>query len=135
MATTAYDWAKVYYSIAGNYDQFNMKQFRLYLHEDSVQVETGSNGFEGTEKLFLDLVKEDIDEKGIKLLHALIWLSLAAYAWDDYDSVCAAYYMGLYYFEEAGDGSNDRQGSGRKGCTGTGRQGVMAFTTGKIFPV
>jgi len=28
--------------------------------------------------------------------------SLAAYAWDDYDSVCAAYYMGLYYFEEAG---------------------------------
>lgn len=98
----AYDWAKVYYSIAGDYDQFNMGNFRLHFDKDSVQVDIETNGFRETEKLFLGLVKEDADEKEIKLLHALIWLSLAAYAWDDYDSVCAAYYMGLYYFEEAG---------------------------------
>ena len=77
----AYDWAKVYYSIAGDYDQFNMGNFRLHFDKDSVQVDIETNGFRETEKLFLGLVKEDADEKEIKLLHALIWLSLAAYAW------------------------------------------------------
>jgi hypothetical protein len=49
-----YDWAKLYYSVAGNYDRFNLKDFRL-----------------------------------------------TTYAWQDYDSVCGAFYNGLCWLEEA----------------------------------
>ena len=31
-----YDWAKLYYSIKGNYDQFNNKKFELEILEDEV---------------------------------------------------------------------------------------------------
>ena len=31
-----YDWAKLYYSIVGNYDRFNLKDFRLEIGEDEV---------------------------------------------------------------------------------------------------
>lgn len=57
----AYDWAKVYYSIAGDYDQFNMKNFRLHFDRGNVQVDIETNGFRKTEKLFLGLIKEDAD--------------------------------------------------------------------------
>ena len=30
-----YDWAKLYYSVVGNYDQFNLKNFRLSLNPES----------------------------------------------------------------------------------------------------
>ena len=40
------------------------------------------------------------DKQEIKLLHAVIWLSLTTYAWQDYDSVCGAFYNGLYYLED-----------------------------------
>ena len=43
---------------------------------------------------------EELPEQ-IKLLHAIIWLSLTTYAWQDYDSICGAFYNGLYYMEEA----------------------------------
>ena len=50
------------------------------------------------EKDFFELTGTDPYE--IKLLHAVIWLSLTTYAWQDYDSVCGAFYNGLYYLEE-----------------------------------
>jgi hypothetical protein len=40
------------------------------------------------------------DPDTIKLIHAVIWLSLTTYAWQDYDSICGAFYNGLYYLEE-----------------------------------
>lgn len=36
------------------------------------------------------------DEYEILLLHAEIWLSLTTYAWQVYDSICGAFYNGLY---------------------------------------
>ena len=96
---TRYDWAKVYYSIVGNYDQFNLKRFRLHIGENaSVELQIDSNHWEDMEGLFLQLT--GADEYEIKLLHAVIWLSLTTYAWQDYDSVCGAFYNGLYYLEE-----------------------------------
>lgn len=96
-----YDWAKMYYSIVGNYDRFNLKDFRLSLSEDprlGVQLEIGSNHWEDMEKDFFELT--GADEYEIKLLHAVIWLSLTTYAWQDYDSICGAFYNGLYYLED-----------------------------------
>ncbi len=92
-----YDWAKLYYSVVGNYDQFNLKNFTLDI-SDEVTIKIQSNGWENTESTFFDLTGADKNE--IKLLHAIIWLSLTTYAWQDYDSVCGAFYNGLYYLEE-----------------------------------
>lgn len=96
-----YDWGKLYYSIAGNYDQFNLKRFRLYIEDNQVRLEINSNHWEDMEKDFFELTETNPAE--IKLLHAVIWLSLTTYAWQDYDSICGAFYNGLYYLEEAVD--------------------------------
>ena len=92
-----YDWAKLYYSIVGNYDRFNLKDFRLEIGERAVFLEIASNHWEDMEEDFFVLTGAKKEE--IELLHAVIWLSLTTYAWQDYDSVCAAFYNGLYYLE------------------------------------
>ena len=97
---TAYDWAKVYYSIVGNYDQFNLKRFRLDIREKDVELKIESTHWEDMEKTFFDLLGNEVSERQIKILHAIIWLSLTTYAWQDYDSICGAFYNGLYYLEE-----------------------------------
>ena len=96
-----YDWAKLYYSIAGNYDKFNLKKFTLDIGENAdegVKLSIESNGWEDMEDEFFELTGADRHE--IKLLHAVTWLSLTTYAWQDYDSICGAFYNGLYYLEE-----------------------------------
>lgn len=97
-----YDWAKLYYSLKGNYDSFNLKNFRLTYTDEGVEVNIKSNGFESIADDIFSLVPQ-LDEKKIKLLHAIIWLSLTTYAWQDYDSVCGAFYVGCYYLEEVLD--------------------------------
>lgn len=97
----AYDWAKLYYSIVGNYDQFNRKRFDLDIGTDSVTLKINSNGWEKQEPLFFALLENEVTPAQIHLLHAIIWLSLTTYAWEDYDSICGAFYNGLYYLEEA----------------------------------
>ncbi|MCR5609673.1 MAG: phosphotransferase [Lachnospiraceae bacterium] len=107
-----YDWAKLYYSIVGNYDNFNLKKFSLDIGKHSmvdgeiikdlkygeVRISIESNGWEDMEEAFFKLTGANAYE--IKLLHSIIWLSLTTYAWQDYDSVCGAFYNGLYYLEE-----------------------------------
>lgn len=96
----AYDWAKLYYSLVGNYDQFNLKRFRLEIKEKEVSLKIESSGWEGLEQEFFKLLAEEINPEQIKLIHAIIWLSLTTYAWEDYDSICGAFYNGLWYLEE-----------------------------------
>lgn len=93
-----YDWAKLYYSIVGNYDRFNLKDFSLDITDEEVFLKIASNHWEDMEEEFFTLTGTDREE--IKLLHAVIWLSLTTYAWQDYDSVCGAFYNGLYYLED-----------------------------------
>jgi hypothetical protein len=93
-----YDWAKLYYSVVGNYDQFNLKNFKLKINENDVELEIVSNGWESLEENFFAL--SGADKQTVKLLHAVIWLSLTTYAWQDYDSICGAFYNGLYYLED-----------------------------------
>jgi len=93
-----YDWAKLYYSVAGNYDQFNLKRFRLKLTSEGAQIDIRSNGWEDLADELLRLA--DVDATTVRLLHAIIWLSLTTYAWQDYDSILGSFYMGLYYLEE-----------------------------------
>lgn len=97
----AYDWAKLYYSLYSNYDQFNLKRFRLEIYDSEVKLEIASNHWECMETDFFELLKEEVSRRQMKLLLAIIWLSLTTYAWEDYDSICGAFYNGLYYLEEA----------------------------------
>ena len=97
----AYDWAKLYYSIVGNYDQFNLKKFDLFIGTQDVTLTIESNHWEDMEQYFFELLQDKVQPQQIKLIHAIIWLSLTTYAWEDYDSICGAFYNGLYYLEEA----------------------------------
>ena len=93
-----YDWAKLYYSVVGDYDQFNRKNFSLNIKEDEVELEIVSNNWKNLEEDFFEMT--GTDRKKIKLLHAIIWLSLTTYAWEDYDAICGAFYKGLLELQE-----------------------------------
>lgn len=96
-----YDWAKLYYSLFTNYDQFNLKKFDLCINEDSIDLDIESNGWEELNDDFFRLLDSRIDRKQMFLMQAIIWLSLTTYAWEDYDSICGAFYNGILYLQEA----------------------------------
>lgn len=89
-----YDWAKIYYSLHGEYDQFNRKKFTLDIRSKEVELAIKPNNWADMEEYFFDLLPE-VSRYKIKLLHAIIWLSLTTYAWEDYDSICGAFYNGI----------------------------------------
>ena len=93
-----YDFAKLYYSICGDYDQFNRKKFTLSIGTNEVELAIKSSGWSDMSEEFFDLLP-NVSKDKIKLLHALIWLSLTTYAWEDYDSICAAFYRGNMLME------------------------------------
>ncbi len=93
-----YDWTKLYYSVVGDYDQFNRKNFSLDIKSDSVELEIVSNNWKSLEDDFFRLT--GADTKKIKLLHAIVWLSLTTYTWEDYDAICGAFYKGLLELQE-----------------------------------
>lgn len=97
----AYDWVKLYYSLVSNYDQFNLKRFSLEIEDNSVSLDIASNHWEEMEDDFFLLLDGEVSRQQMKLLLALTWLSLTTYAWEDYDSICGAFYNGIYYLEEA----------------------------------
>jgi thiamine kinase-like enzyme len=97
-----YDLAKLYYSAIGNYDQFNSGNFEIRINYPEVEVKVDSSQFESTDEVFEKYLRYSYND--IKILHALIWLSLSGYVLNDYDAMIAAYFMGLYYL---GDALND----------------------------
>ncbi len=97
----AYDWAKLYYSLFSNYDRFNLKRFSLKIDENQVFLDIESNNWEDMEEYFFELVGDSVSKKQIKIILAIIWLSLTTYAWEDYDSICGSFYNGLLYLEDA----------------------------------
>lgn len=97
----AYDWVKLYYSLVSNYDQFNLKHFTLEVLENQVNLSIESNGWESLEDDFFELLDGEVTKRQMRLLLSVIWLSLTTYAWEDYDSICGAFYNGIWYLEEA----------------------------------
>lgn len=89
-----YDWAKLYYSIKGEYDQFNRKKFTLDIKEKEVELAIKPNNWSDMEDFFFECLPQ-VSRYKIKLLHAIIWLSLTTYVWEDYDSICRAFYNGV----------------------------------------
>ncbi len=90
-----YDWAKLYYSIQGSFDQFNIKNFELAIKGQEVCYQIAQSGWEPFTDYFLHKIPA-CDEGRLRLIHAVIWLSLASHCWEDYDSMCLAFYQGIY---------------------------------------
>jgi GTP:adenosylcobinamide-phosphate guanylyltransferase len=95
----AYDWAKLFYSINGNYDQFNNGNFILAIDKEDVKLTIAEGGWKHLSDYFLAKIPGCSPEK-IKFIHAIIWLSLTSYAWEDYDSICGAFYNGVFLMDE-----------------------------------
>lgn len=100
-----YDWAKLYYSIYGCFDQFNVKNFDLEIVEEcgqedgEVRFTIASGGWEHLTDYFLEQIPKCNVSK-IQLIHAIVWMSLASHCWEDYDSMCLAFYNGVYLWNE-----------------------------------
>lgn len=94
-----YDWVKLYYSINGNFDQFNIKNFDFIINENNVDYKIHSGGWEHLTDYFLNKIP-NVNLGNIKLIHAIVWLSLASHAWEDFDSMCVAFYNGTVLFNE-----------------------------------
>lgn len=88
-----YDWAKLYYSVQGDYDQFNRKRFMLNIKENEIIFNISSNNWSEVSDY---LIKESgVNKDKLEILHAIIWFSLTTYASEDYDSICGAFYKGI----------------------------------------
>ena len=94
-----YDFAKVYYSAVGGYDDFNRKKFKLYVDDNTIEILTEDPPFKRIGKKIFENYFDGNFYK-IQLLHSLIWLSLTEYTKDNIDSVIASFYLGLFHLEE-----------------------------------
>lgn len=100
-----YDWAKLYYSIHGCFDQFNIKNFELEILEgggverEEIRFAIVPGGWAHLTEYFLEQIPRCNISK-IKLIHAIVWMSLASHCWEDYDSMCLAFYNGVYLWNE-----------------------------------
>lgn len=96
-----YDWAKLYYAISGNFDQFNVKNFTLELNDTSANYAIGSGGWEFlTDELFSLIPSDEGNRKEIELIHVVVWLSMTTHVCEDFDSMCVAFYNGTYLFNQ-----------------------------------
>lgn len=94
-----YDFAKLYYSAVGGYDNFNRRKFKLYIDSYTAEIMIEESQFLSSgSAVFSDYFGERI--KIIKILHGLIWLSFSGFVKDDIDSIISSYYLGLYYLEQ-----------------------------------
>ena len=100
---TDYDWAKMYYSIVAAFDQFNVKNFSLSINDDGADFSITPSGWEKFENYFWSLLPSP-NKSRIKFIHAIIWLSLASHCWEDYDSMCLAFYNGVELWNDVLEG-------------------------------
>lgn len=95
-----YDWAKLYYSVAGDYDAFNRRKFTLRVDGDGVTLALDGGGWRDREGLFEARFGPD-GMRDLWLLHGLIWISLCGYVKDDLDSILGSFFNGLWWLEES----------------------------------
>jgi Phosphotransferase enzyme family/MobA-like NTP transferase domain len=94
-----YDYAKLWYSVVGGYDNFNRRQFTLEMGDGWADVRIKPSRWAGLSFMFSDRLGAEAVRR-IRIIHGLIWLSLAGYV-ADYDEILAAYLMGVLTLEEA----------------------------------
>lgn len=94
-----YDWAKLYYSVSGNYDSINSKKFKVSILSDLVNLEIESNGYEEFSNYIIR--RSGMSSKEMLLINSTIWLSLTGYVKEDIDAAMYAFYKGCELWTEA----------------------------------
>ena len=94
-----YDWAKLFYSIIGGYDGFNRRRLKLLIDNDIVEVLLEPNAWVDTAALFEERLGDEL--RMVRIIHAMIWLSLTGWVRDDIDSMIGAFHLGLWWLEDA----------------------------------
>lgn len=94
-----YDWAKLYYSVSGNYDSINSKKFKVSILNDCVDLEIESNGYEQMSDYVIS--RSGMTKKEMLLINATIWLSLTGYVKEDIDAAMYAFYKGCELWTQA----------------------------------
>ena len=97
---TRYDFAKIYYSAIGDYDQLNFQKYILKIDQKNISLKIASSGFKQTENVFEDELGDDMND--VRILHSLIWLSLSGYLINDANAMIASYFRGLGLLNEIG---------------------------------
>jgi len=92
-----YDWAKLYFSVVGGFDRFNVGDFRLEIQDAEALVFVPPSGWESLAGILLE--RAGVSESKVRLIHSIIWLSLASHCYEDFDSMAAAFYIGTFEFE------------------------------------
>ena len=93
-----YDWAKLYYSMIGNYDSINSKKYNLEYSNNIINYSLNSNGWEFLEEQFYELSL--INKQKNLLLNSIIWLSLCGYVIEDYDAILISFIKGVEYWNK-----------------------------------
>ncbi len=93
-----YDWAKLYYSVIGNYDSVNRKAFEVRIGDGAVDIDCESNGYENQAPILVE--RSGMEIGTMRLLHSLIWMSLTGYVREDVDSVMYSFYKGVFLWNE-----------------------------------
>jgi GTP:adenosylcobinamide-phosphate guanylyltransferase len=93
-----YDWAKLYYSFIGNYDNVNSKKYSVEVTDSEVSFSIDTNGWEKYKDLFFNMIP--YTKKEIQFLHVLIWFSLCGYVKEDYSSILLVFYNGVKLYNE-----------------------------------
>lgn len=93
-----YDYAKLYYSFCGNYDNINSKNYFIDIKDNCVLFDIKDHGWSNLSDVFFNFIPYKKEE--IKLLHVLIWFSLCGYVIEDYSSILLAFYNGVKLYGE-----------------------------------
>jgi GTP:adenosylcobinamide-phosphate guanylyltransferase len=94
-----YDWAKLLYSVVGEYDGFNRRRFILECDASGAVVQVRPSGWAHLRGVVREHCGDGFQQ--VRILHGLIWLALSGYVSDDYDSILAAFFLGLQVLEDA----------------------------------
>jgi GTP:adenosylcobinamide-phosphate guanylyltransferase len=93
-----YDWAKLFYSVDGNYDSINSKKFSVDLHNEKVSLSIESSEFENFSDMVL--INSNMSYNLMYLYQSLIWFSLTGYVKEDIDSILYSFYKGIVYWNK-----------------------------------
>jgi NDP-sugar pyrophosphorylase family protein len=96
-----YDWAKLFYSVNGNYDSINSKKFNVTINQDGVELQIKSNNFENLSNKII--LASGMNKKHMFLHQSLIWFSLTGYVKEDIDAIMYSFYYGVKQWNLAKD--------------------------------
>ncbi|QNI83935.1 mobA-like NTP transferase domain protein [Synechococcus sp. PROS-7-1] len=93
-----YDYAKILYSVEGAYDLFNKNNYTVFVtSSDEYTLYLPRSAY----SQYSELIYNQVDRPDIlRLLHSLIWMSLAGYLENDVNGIIGAFLKGVILYND-----------------------------------